>query len=225
METRGFLAMKPGRVPGWKHVRSVHDLGMLRVPSGRLEASDPFVMLGSGLVFRIPPGTYPVKVTVADVSDEGDGSQLRESYLSVILHEGEPVVVENVRPEDVSDQEWLDASAKGEYFGIGVDTATVGFADASAIATTMAEGSGYEDVYDGGADHPWYALMDSHDHLIRGAANVELPKAADSENVVLSHSGWGDGFYPVLASYAADGTLLGVHINLLVEEPEGDVPD
>ena len=69
METRGFLAMRPGRVPGWKHVRSVHDLGMLRVPSGRLEASDPFIMLGSGLVFRIPPGTYPVKVTVADVID------------------------------------------------------------------------------------------------------------------------------------------------------------
>jgi hypothetical protein len=47
-----------------------------------------------------------------------------------------------------------------------------------------------------------------------------MPLASNGENVVLSHSGWGDGFYPVLASYAADGTLLGIHIDLLVEEPE-----
>lgn len=224
METHKFLAMRVGKVPGWRHVRTVHDLGMLRVLSGRLEACDPFVAFGDGLVFRIPPGTYPVKVTVADVSDTGDGSHLRESYLSLILHEGDPVVVENVRPEDVTDEQWLTATSAGEYFGIGVDTATVGFVDASAVTSTMPEGSGYEDVFDGGDDHPWFALMDSHDHLIRGAANVELPTAADGENVVLSHSGWGDGFYPVLASYAADGTLLGVHIDLLVEEPEDDVP-
>lgn len=225
METRGFLAMKPGRVPGWKHVRSVHDLGMLRVPSGRLEASDPFVMLGNGLVVSIPPGTYPVKVTIADVSDTGDGSHMRESYLSVIIGEGEPVVVENVRPEGVSDQEWQDASSAGEYFGIGVDAGTVGFADASAVPTAMPPGDWYSDVYDSGEDHSWFALMDSRDHLIPGAANVEMPLAVNGENVVLSHSGWGDGFYPVLASYAADGTLLGVHIDLLVEEPEDDVPD
>ena len=116
METRGFLAMKPGRVPGWKHVRSVHDLGMLRVPSGRLEASDPFVMLGSGLVFPIPPGTYPVRVTIADVSDTGDGSHLRESYLSIILHEGDPVVVENVRPEGVTVREQAAELTNGELW-------------------------------------------------------------------------------------------------------------
>jgi len=159
-------------------------------------------MLGNGLVVAIPPGTYPVKVTIADVSDEADGSHLRESYLSVIIHDGDPVVVENVRPEGVTDQEWLDAGAAGEYFGIGVDAGTVGFADAAAIPTAMPEGDWYEDVYDSGEDHSWFALMDSRDHLIPGAANVEMPLATNGENVVLSHSGWGDGFYPVLASYA-----------------------
>jgi len=224
METREFLALRAGRVPGWKHVRTVHDLGLLRVPSGRLEASDPFVMLGNGLVFAIPPGTYPVKVTVADVSDAADGSHLRESYLSVIIHDGDPVVVENVRPEGVTDQQWLDAASAGEYFGIGVDAGTVGFADAAAIPTSMPPGDWYEDVYDSGEDHSWFALMDSRDHLIPGSANVVMPLAGNGENVVLSHSGWGDGFYPVLASYAADGTLLGVHIDLLVEEPEDEIP-
>ena len=56
MDSREFLALRAGRVPGWKHVRTVHDLGLLRVPSGRLEASDPFVMLGSGLVVKIRIG-------------------------------------------------------------------------------------------------------------------------------------------------------------------------
>ena len=79
-------------------------------------------------------------------------------------------------------------------------------------------------MYDSGEDHSWFALMDSRYHLIRGAANVEMPLAPAGENVVLSPSGWGDGSYPVLASYAADGTLLGVHIDLLVEEPEDDGP-
>lgn len=139
METHEFLALRVGKVLGWKHVRTVHDLGMLRVPSGRLEASDPFVMLGSGLVFLIPPGTYPVKVTVADVSDSGDGSHLRESYLSVILHEGQPARIENVRPEGVADEEWDQAMRAGEHFGIGVDAGTVGFADAAAVATSMPE--------------------------------------------------------------------------------------
>jgi hypothetical protein len=33
-------------VPGWKYGHHVVELGTLRVPSGRLEASDPFVGLG-----------------------------------------------------------------------------------------------------------------------------------------------------------------------------------
>lgn len=48
MDASGLLALRPGRVPGWNYSRTVHDLGELKVPSGRLEASDPFVNLGQG---------------------------------------------------------------------------------------------------------------------------------------------------------------------------------
>lgn len=44
---------------------SVLDLGVLRVPSGRVEACDPFVSLGEGPVFEIEPGDYPVTLTRA----------------------------------------------------------------------------------------------------------------------------------------------------------------
>ena len=67
---------------------SVVDLGVLRVPSGRVEACDPFVTLGDGPVFEVEPGDYPVRVTVADV----------EAYLSLVLADGEPASVEAAQP-------------------------------------------------------------------------------------------------------------------------------
>lgn len=42
--------------------------------------------------------------------------------------------------------------------------------------------------------------------------------AAGGENLVLTHSGWGDGFYPVITTHDAEGRLLGVHLDLLVAD-------
>jgi hypothetical protein len=58
--------------------------------------------------------------------------------------------------------------------------------------------------------------MDAPAPLPAGYANITLPLAADGENLVLSHSGWGDGFYPVVGSWDGDGRLLAVHIDLQV---------
>lgn len=57
--------------------------GELHAPSGVLGAVDPFVTLDSPLTTSIPPGTHPVYVTIADVSDSLDGTHLREAYLRV----------------------------------------------------------------------------------------------------------------------------------------------
>ncbi len=48
MEQTPLLALRTGRIEGWKYTHHVVDLGTLRLPSGRLEASDPFVALGEG---------------------------------------------------------------------------------------------------------------------------------------------------------------------------------
>ena len=67
--------------------------------------------------------------------------------------------------------------------------------------------------------------MDSTDHLIAGAANVELPLALEHQNVVLTHSGWGDGTYPVLAARDGDGNLVELSIDLyvaIVDEEEAE---
>lgn len=144
----------------------------------------------------VPPGEYPVRVTVADVSDEQDGSHLREAYLSLVLADGAPASVELAHESAVM-----------------VDAGTVAFADAAAIAECMPEGDWYEDLFD---DESWFSRMDDPDHLQAGCADIVMPLAEAGENVILSHSGWGDGLFPVVRTRDARGNVLGLHIDLLV---------
>jgi hypothetical protein len=197
----------------WSH--RIHDLGVLRVPSGLLEASDPFVNLGEALTFRITPGDYPVRVTVADVSDRQDGTHLREAYLSLVLRDGTPARAELLIPEG------RGPAPQGEYNGVPVDAGTVGFADAEAVSRCMPEDDWYHGVFDTGRDDSWFSLMDSNQHLVPGCANIAMPLAASGENVVLCHSGWGDGFYPVVGTFDSNFNLLAVHIDLQVDEVPG----
>ena len=170
---------------------SVVDLGVLRVPSGRVEACDPFVTLGDGPVFEVEPGDYPVRVTVADV----------EAYLSLVLADGEPASVEAAQP------------VRGGGI-VCVDAGAVAFVDHDAVATAMPPQDDWYDVFDSGEPDSWFFLMDSPDHYQRGAANIVMPRAGAGENVVLSYSGWGDGVYPVMLTRDADGAPLGLHIDL-----------
>ncbi|MFI5710171.1 DUF4241 domain-containing protein [Kribbella sp. NPDC051620] len=87
---------------------------------------------------------------------------------------------------------------EGQCLAVFVDAGTVGFADAEAVAAGMPEGNWYEELFDNGTDRSWFSLMDSGTHLIEGCANIVMPAATAGENVVLAHSGWGDGAYPVL---------------------------
>ncbi|WP_231703033.1 DUF4241 domain-containing protein [Tsukamurella asaccharolytica] len=68
----------------------------------------------------------------------------------------------------------------------------------------------------------WVERMDNPDHYFDGVANVELPVTSPQTNIILCHSGWGDGFYPIIESYDADGNVNGIHIDLQVL---GDKPD
>ncbi|QIK66207.1 DUF4241 domain-containing protein [Nocardioides sp. HDW12B] len=193
----------------------VRDLGRLAVPSGRLAACDPFVQLERPFVTPVRPGSYPVRVTLADVSEQQDGSHVREAFLSVVTGEGTVAVVEPAGSESEG------APPDGEWFVVGVDAGTVAVVDASAIGPGMPEdpGSWYDEVFDSGRADSWFASMDAEDDCPAGTANVRLPRAADGGNLVLSHSGWGDGSYPVVVTRDADGGMLGVHLDLLVVSP------
>ena len=56
--------------------------------------------------------------------------------------------------------------------------------------------------------------MDDPTHLRAGCANVPLPGV--DGNVVLCHSGFGDGIYPLVLGFDAQDRLVRVHIDLLV---------
>lgn len=192
----------------------VVDLGTVRVPSGELEVCDPFVELGRGPVLGIPAGEYPVKVTIADVSMEQDGSHLREAYVSVILANGVSASVEQV------------SDGEGEECFVGVDAGTVAFVDHVAAQTGVPqEYEELDELFSGDDPNSWFNLMDSPEHYQAGMANIVLPLTSNGENVALSHSGWGDGYYPVKLTRDADGKPLALHIDLEVAVLEDDDDD
>ena len=69
------------------YLLSVADCGELVVPTGKLLACDPFAFMrpAGNLCVDVPPGRYPVFVTLADVSGVGDGSHMREAYATLLL--------------------------------------------------------------------------------------------------------------------------------------------
>lgn len=207
----GFWAMQSGWVETDRLYRTeVFDCGRLRLPSGKLGVCDPFVNLDDPLVVELPPGDYPVLSTIADVSEQHDGSHFREAYLSLLLSDAPIDRVAGFVPPGAPDD-------PDRFYGIGVDAGTIAFADTEAIARYMpAPDLWYEQVFDNDDPGSWFNRIDNPIHLRAGLANVELPYAPAGENVVLSHSGWGDGFYPLLISYDAYGTMTGVHLDLLV---------
>jgi hypothetical protein len=71
-------------------------------------------------------------------------------------------------------------------------------------------------LFDNGLPDSWFNQMDDPDNIREGIANIVLPGARDGENIVIVHSGWGDGMYPVVGSFDASDRLVAVHIDFQV---------
>lgn len=211
LDLSNFYALKIGVAPlyvGSKDEVAVYQdselkikkLGNLLVPSGKLAATDPFVNIHDPSVIEIPKGEYPVYVTIADVSEAQDGSHYREAYLSIKLSTEEAVAL---APTLLEDSEPLQ---EGYFHGIGVDAGTVGFFDA-VTSKDFINRIDYDDQFDS-----WFDEMDSND----GAVMITEVDGELTHTFAISHSGWGDGFYPLLTTLDAEGNLTGVHIDLQV---------
>lgn len=218
-----FKALETGEViiSNEKLRLSTVDCGFLEMPSGKLIACDPFVFLSKSdnPFFQIPPGKYQVLVTLADVSEALDGSHLREAYASLIINpEGKEItrkVLELTHDGKPSGEILVD----GEYFGFGVDAGTACFTDALSISRAMPddeESDWNDDIFDSGKDDSWFEMMDDEEHIREGIANIKLPLAKKGENIIIFHSGWGDGMYPVVGGYDSNGNLTAIHIDFFV---------
>lgn len=192
----------------------VVECGSLYVPSGRLVACDPFAFLqrGNNPLVLVPPGKYPVTVTLADVSPALDRSHIREAYTTLRIAEGKdsyrralPLAREGELRPVLND---------GEFIGFSVDAGTACLIDDWASANCMpSSDSWYGELFDNDRHDCWFKRMDDPDHLREGLANILLPLARNGENTVIVHSGWGDGKYPVVGSFDTADRLIAVHID------------
>lgn len=208
--SRPFFALQDGKPDGARRAQTVHDLGVLRVPSGRLAACDPITMLGDGVVVDVPPGVHPVRLThVAETEEEARGA----AYLSVVLRGDLPVA--QVRTVTCP-------GAPEEPSWVITDSTAIGFVDHEAVDRCMPPDDEREElILDGDPPHTpsWLDLLDDPDHVRENSADIRLPLATDEENVVLARSWMGQGDHIVVTTHAADGTLLAVHIDASAHDP------
>jgi hypothetical protein len=191
--------------------------GELAVPSGRLVACDPFVFLQphNNPYVSVPKGRFPVFATLADMSAAQDKSHVREAYASIIFS-SEKEVCRKAIPLAKDGEERPDPEGE-DFVGFGVDAGTACFVDDSVVGSCMPDPeTWYEGLFENSKPDCWFQRMDDPDHIRAGIANIVLPLAKNGENLILFHSGWGDGVYPVVGSFDSKGKLLAVHIDFLV---------
>jgi hypothetical protein len=215
-----WSALKYGervRVGNCVFVLSCVDCGFLVMPTGRLIACDPFAGLQkSGNQWtQLVPGRYRVIITLADVSESSDGSHLREAYATLLVDEAAKEVSRRIiTPRAGGSQD----AAEGKCYGFVVDAGAACFVDDGALATCMPDND-YGDnnwmdrFFCNESPDCWFNRMDDPHHIREGAANITLPGATNGENIVMFHSGWGDGVYPVIGGYDLNGRLVRVHID------------
>ena len=170
---------------------------------------------GGNPTIQVPPGRYPVTVTLADLSGQADGSHTREAYATIVLS---PNAEATRRPLPLLQPgEPAPNLAEGEFIGFGADAGTACFVDDDALVTAMPDADEWNDaVFANDEEEDWFSRMDDPDHIRKGIANIPLPLATDGANIILIHSGWGDGTNPVVGGYDAAGNLVRVHIDFLV---------
>jgi hypothetical protein len=169
------------------------ELGTLTINSGRLRVRDPFVPEPSdrdGCTLLVPPGAHRVWVTLVHfASDPIAGFPAeREAYLSVAFTDAAAARL------DYADV--LVAPPRRSYGALtGTDSAHIALYD-DAIADITAGRLGAE--------------LDATQPLPAGYANLALTGGA---NVVAGHTGFGDGAFPILATFTAAGDPVAIHID------------
>jgi len=204
---------------GQKYLLSKVLCGMLKLPSGKLVCCDPFAAMSKteNSFVQVPTGEFEAIVTLADVSLELDRSHYREAYASIIFDESKKEVSRKILELTVDGKPGGEQLQDGEYYGFGVDAGTACFVDAESLIEGMPdEDTWFDELFDCAGEKCWFELMDDPNYIHDGIANIELPLTKEKNNLVLFHSGWGDGIYPVIGGYDTSGNLIAVHIDFFV---------
>ncbi|WP_343951021.1 DUF4241 domain-containing protein [Nonomuraea longicatena] len=172
--------------------------GTLRVPTGELVACDPYTVSDAKpFAVRVPPGHYPVMLTVVG---EGAPAQGRVAAAWLVIDDA-PVISWELATRPGEDVRTLP---DGEAFCFAVDTGMACFVDRAA-----ADGLAY-------LGEPDSRLPEVRDHV------AEVDEPASGANLIAFTSGWGDGAYPVWIGRTEDDGVACVMADMLVlGEPDG----
>ncbi len=175
---------------------SAHDLGSLRLPSGRLIGCDPLALLApQPYNTTVGPGTFPVRIGVARFDERADE---RVAYACITIRDDEPVRWElALRPG-----EELKMLGPGEFFGYRVDAGTGSFMSSEAYEALVASLHESEE-----AESPLEVELQRTYRDTWGHANVRIGPGPEDPNVIAFSSGWGDGVYPTYVGYAEDASV------------------
>lgn len=170
------------------------DVGMLRITSGHLAVSDPG-WISNPRTVAVPLGEFPVTLSLLRTTRGAGVAAARVSFLDIPPQEWEMTL----RPD-----EDLGLLGEGQFYGVGVDTGTAAFMDATRTVT--------EDQLDDDIFIP----LDSDSQF-----SVELPGTEPEPNLIAFSAGQGDGAYPVWTGRTEDGQVSCVVVDFQLHSADG----
>jgi hypothetical protein len=184
------------------------EIGLLKIPTGRIVACDPFMMFDpAAFTERTPTGSFPVDLFIAHYQ-HGD-QRIAAARLRFSHHPAEWWDLARLPDQDLSE---LEAD---HFFGYPVDSGTGSFMDfraAKSLDERMASSDGYfQEII---------REMDLTYVHTRSWAMLESDRDGELNAAVFS-SGWGDGMYASFWGWSGEGlTCLVTDFGLLYSSPE-----
>jgi hypothetical protein len=187
---------------------SVHRLGQLYLPSGRLIACDPAILEDLPFAQAFPPGAYPVDVVIMHIEEHSSPlrslwfqlwrrppQDIRIALAAVVFQEAVPTRWE---PAYISGQ--LQRHSERDTYSYSVDSASGCFMDRRAAQTIVTKELDVFEALDVVTENPADQPMWIDLHF----------RQAEPLNIIAFSSGWGDGHYSSYIGYTDDNTVARV---------------
>jgi hypothetical protein len=99
----------------------------------------------------------------------------------------------------------------GEFFGVGVDAGMIGLVDETNLLKFMPQN--HDDWFDIYHD-VWLEIISPRPvpRIPQTHWNILLPKAT-KENIIITDSGFGDGWYPIIWGLNSRDEVVAIHID------------
>lgn len=194
------------------------NLGELNISTGQIIACDPLVCLYDTSPFTrtVQPGKYPVIASIAKTENSGDRyAVVKLEFSKDSATKWEMAVTEH--------QDIKELKEDDEFFGFPVDAGLGCFCDLETqqfynhfdtdFMQRNPNGNIYDDFF--AAEFKKNAIDQNDPEDIGDWLNFYLPNRPDL-NVIMFHSGYGDGMYPCYWGTTDDGKICSLIVDFQV---------